>query len=271
MTKPRPVDQRWRLSRSRLKKMSVMIGAALLVQASMAVALAVPPAHRGVGVNPGQGQSRSVEARSKTDAAMDRGGAWGRAKTKVPKIEKAKAPKIQGHANGDAANKGKRARGGSRGSGRGIINAGRNGAPVGAVEGFICPVDPTLATFSNDWGAPRSGNRYHQGTDVFAPYGTPLVAVVDGVVTLSGSRLGGVVVYLTAENNTRYYYAHLSGYSPGLRSGDEVLTGDLIGFVGDSGNARGTSPHLHFQIHPYGGNPVNPFPTLVEACAVDPG
>lgn len=240
-----------------------MIGVVLLVQASMAVALAVPPAHSRAGVNPGQGQSRSVEARSKTDAVTDRGREWGR--------EKAKASKIKDNSNRGGANKAKRAGGGSRGSGRGIINAGRNGAPAAAVEGFVCPVDPTLATFTNDWGAPRSGNRYHQGTDVFAPHGTPLVAVVDGVVTLSRNRLGGVVVYLTAENTTRYYYAHLSGYFPGLRSGDEVLTGDLIGFVGDSGNARGTSPHLHLQIHPFDGNPVNPFPTLVETCAVESG
>ena len=252
------------MSRNWLKKLSVTIGAVLLVQASMAVAMAVPPPHRGVGVNSGQGQTRSVEAKARTGRSVDRGREWGREKAK------AKAPKTHGNSNKGGASRGNRGRGGSGGGGRGIINAGRDGAPAAAVEGFICPVDPIQATFTNDWGARRSRNRYHQGTDVFALRETALVAVVDGVVTLSTGRLGGVVLHVTAENNTRYYYAHLSGYLPGLRSGDEVLAGDVIGFVGNSGNARGTSPHVHLQIHPYGDNPVNPFLTLVEACAVEP-
>ena len=230
-----------------MKNLPVIISAVLLVQASMAVAVAVPPAQRGQGANSGQGQARSVEARARTSRPIDRGQALDQ--------EKSKAPNWQGSSNNDNSNRGgggrgNRGGGGSGGARRGIITAGRDGAPAAAVEGFICPVDPTRATFSGDWGARRSRNRYHQGTDVFAPRETPLLAVVDGVVTLSNSRLGGVVLHVIAEDNTTYYYAHLSGYRPGLRSGDAVVAGDVIGFVGTSGNTGEHLPMSTFRFIP---------------------
>ncbi len=138
------------------------------------------------------------------------------------------------------------------------------GASAGAVAGFVCPLPG--GRFINDWGFPRSGGRTHKGTDVFAPKGTPLLAVADGVVTLRSSSLGGVTVYLTANNGTLYYYAHLNGYGPGMSSGVRVSAGQVVGYVGNSGNAISTPPHLHFEIHPNGGAAVNPYPTLSRAC-----
>ena len=129
--------------------------------------------------------------------------------------------------------------------------------------GFVCPVAGG-ASFINDWGFPRSGGRTHKGTDMFAPRGTPVVATGDGVVSLKTNSLGGTVAYLRADHGVTYYYAHLDGYAAGISSGSRVSAGTRLGFVGNTGNALGTSPHLHFQIHPGGGAPVNPYPTLAR-------
>jgi murein DD-endopeptidase MepM/ murein hydrolase activator NlpD len=129
--------------------------------------------------------------------------------------------------------------------------------------GFVCPVEGG-ASFINDWGFPRSGGRTHKGTDMFAARGTPTVAVGDGVVSLKTNSLGGTVAYVRADHGVTYYYAHLDGYAAGISSGQRVSAGQRIGFVGNTGNALGTSPHLHFQIHPGGGSPVNPYPTLAR-------
>ncbi len=131
-------------------------------------------------------------------------------------------------------------------------------------QGFTFPVDGTYS-FINDWGFPRDdGERSHRGTDIMAPSGTPLVACVAGVVDSidHDQNLGGVVIWLRGDNGHRYYYAHLQSIAPGTRGGMRVLPGMLIGRVGSSGNAAGGAPHLHFQIHPGGGGPVNPFPVL---------
>ncbi len=139
------------------------------------------------------------------------------------------------------------------------------GAPPGATPNFLCPVGGPHG-FINDWGFPRSGGRTHKGTDMFATYGTALVAVAHGRITLRSSRLGGTTIWLKADHGTSYYYAHLDSYAPGVQSGSRVSRGQVVGYVGDSGNARGGSPHLHFQLHPNGGAAVNPFPTLLAAC-----
>ena len=126
---------------------------------------------------------------------------------------------------------------------------------------WICPVQGPRA-FTNDWGDPRSGGRSHQGNDIFAPHGTPVVASVGGAVTHRSSTLGGLSYWLNGDDGNTYFGTHLSSYG---RSG-RVAAGTVVGYVGNSGNARGSSPHLHFEIHPGGGGAVNPYPTLSRYC-----
>ncbi|MDQ6910430.1 MAG: M23 family metallopeptidase [Actinomycetota bacterium] len=119
------------------------------------------------------------------------------------------------------------------------------------------------ATFTDDWGAPRGGGtRTHKGNDIFAAFDTPVRAPVDGVLRYSEEGLGGNAAYVTAPDGTYYYMAHLNGFAPNLTSGAVVTQGQFIGLNGDSGNARGGSPHVHFEIHPGGGEAVNPNSTL---------
>lgn len=121
--------------------------------------------------------------------------------------------------------------------------------------------------FTDTFGAPRMfGTAFahlHQGTDVFAAAGTPLVAIERGVLIRVGSdTLGGTKLWLVGATGTRYYYAHLSAFAPGVADGKPVQAGEVIGFVGSTGNAQGTSPHLHFEAHPDGGAAINPYPLL---------
>jgi murein DD-endopeptidase MepM/ murein hydrolase activator NlpD len=146
---------------------------------------------------------------------------------------------------------GTRPSGGSSGGRTGVIASGE----------WICPVQGPRA-FSNDWGQPRSGGRRHQGTDILAPRGTPVVASVAGFVRHHGSSLGGLSYYLNGVDGHTYFGTHLSGYAASGR----VSAGTVVGYVGNSGNARGGPPHLHFEIHPGGGGPVNPYPTLARYC-----
>jgi murein DD-endopeptidase MepM/ murein hydrolase activator NlpD len=138
------------------------------------------------------------------------------------------------------------------------------GAPAAATPGFICPFPGS--SFIDSWGYPRSGGRRHKGVDMFGPYGGKLIAVATGTAYTASSSLGGRSVWLVADYGTAYYYAHLSDYAVG--SGSRVGKGDVVGYNGDSGNATGGSPHLHFEIHPggRGAAAVNPYPTVVGAC-----
>ena len=111
------------------------------------------------------------------------------------------------------------------------------------------------------FGDPREGGkRSHQGIDIFAPKGTPVLAASDGVASrVTTNRLGGKVVWLTSmKKRFTQYYAHLD--SQAVRSGQKVQVGDTIGFVGNTGNARTTPPHLHFSIYKYGAGAVDPYP-----------
>ncbi len=130
---------------------------------------------------------------------------------------------------------------------------------------FICPFTPGRTSFTDSWGAPRSGGRTHKGVDMFAAYGEPMYAVADGTALTKSSSLGGRSIWLLS-NGVAYYYAHLSGYNVG--NGQRVSQGQTIGFNGDSGNAKGGAPHLHFEIHPGGRSSpaVNPYPTVAAAC-----
>jgi murein DD-endopeptidase MepM/ murein hydrolase activator NlpD len=130
---------------------------------------------------------------------------------------------------------------------------------------IVCPMAAPIS-FWNDWGAPRSGGRTHKGNDVFSAYDHPVVAVVDGVTRIRNGGLGGLTVWLNGDNGVSYYYAHLSGWAAGITTGTRVVQGQLIGFNGTSGNAKGTPAHVHFEIHPGGGAAVNPYATLKAAC-----
>ncbi|MGI9599102.1 MAG: M23 family metallopeptidase, partial [Acidimicrobiales bacterium] len=110
----------------------------------------------------------------------------------------------------------------------------------------------------------------HEGIDLFAAQGTPLVATERGVITKVGvGRLGGLKFWLKGESGSEWYYAHLDSFAPGLADGIVVEAGQLVGFVGNTGNAIGTPPHLHMQLHPNGGQPVNPYPLLKIVSDID--
>lgn len=119
--------------------------------------------------------------------------------------------------------------------------------------------------YQDDYGAPRFSPYYsaHAGNDLFAERGTPVIAVADGFIWKMGSfSRGGNAIWLMGEDKVRYYYGHLDGFAKGLREGARVQQGELIGFVGNTGSAVGTYPHVHFEINPGGLGTVNPKPIL---------
>ncbi len=134
------------------------------------------------------------------------------------------------------------------------------------IRGFVFPVGEPYS-FIDSWGYPRMmGTEYqhgHQGVDIMAPFDTPLYAVERGIITRLGTDvLGGTKLWLKGQSGTYYYYAHLKGYAEGMAEGTLVNAGDVVGYNGDSGNAQGGAPHLHFQVHPNGGEAVNPYGLL---------
>jgi murein DD-endopeptidase MepM/ murein hydrolase activator NlpD len=134
---------------------------------------------------------------------------------------------------------------------------------LAALGVWQCPVQGSLS-FTDTWGAARSGGRSHQGTDIMAAYGTPTVAPVSGRVEHRSSGLGGLSWYVYGDDGNTYYGAHLTGYE-NVGAG-HVERGDVIGYVGATGNAPASAPHLHFEYHPGGGGAVNPYGRLVEVC-----
>jgi murein DD-endopeptidase MepM/ murein hydrolase activator NlpD len=131
---------------------------------------------------------------------------------------------------------------------------------------YSCPVSPPY-TYIDSWGFARSGGRSHKGTDIMNAYGNKIHAVVDGRISrFSTSALGGITLYEQGVDGDEYYFAHLSGYAAGIRPGTPVKAGQLIAYNGSSGNASASAPHLHFEYHPGGGAPVNPYPMVQALC-----
>lgn len=157
----------------------------------------------------------------------------------------------------------------------------QTGSQRGRVPRLVFPIVGAVA-FSDDWGAAR-WNGAHQGTDIMAPRRTIAVAAEPGKVKLwTSSATAGCMLYLYGKSGTTYLYIHLNNdltkgndnrgrcvpgtaYARGLRDGAEVEAGQPVGFVGNSGDADGTEPHLHFEVHPHGGGAVNPYPYLKRA------
>jgi peptidoglycan LD-endopeptidase LytH len=148
------------------------------------------------------------------------------------------------------------------------------GALLLAQRPLEVPVTGVQPTSLSDQFELSRGQRKHEAIDIMAPHGTPVVAVDDGrIAKLFTSKAGGLTVYqFDPQQRLAYYYAHLQAYAGGVREGADVQRGDLIGFVGTSGNANPATPHLHFAVFKLGtpprwweGEPVNPYPALSRA------
>ncbi|MEI6742485.1 MAG: peptidoglycan DD-metalloendopeptidase family protein, partial [bacterium] len=141
--------------------------------------------------------------------------------------------------------------------------------PVLDVTIAVFPVQPACY-FIDTWQEARGATRLHEGVDIIANRGTPLLAVSDGTITraydAATSSLSGNALRLTTADGTYFFYAHLDSIAPGVAAGTAVKAGQVIGFVGSTGNTN--TNHLHFEVHPKGGAAVNPFPIVkaVDAC-----
>lgn len=138
-------------------------------------------------------------------------------------------------------------------------------AAMPAPQSLAMPVDGVHRTALRDnWHAPRDGGaRRHEGLDIFAPRGRPVRAATEGIVLdVGNNRLGGQVVWVLGPGGQRHYYAHLDRFSD-VRRGQRVASGNVLGYVGTTGNARGTPPHLHYGIYTNAGA-INPYPLLVR-------
>jgi murein DD-endopeptidase MepM/ murein hydrolase activator NlpD len=124
--------------------------------------------------------------------------------------------------------------------------------------------DVEKKAIANTWQAPRDGGRLHQGQDIFAPRGTAIFSATEGYIANIGENsLGGQTVSVIGAGGRVYYYAHLEAYAPHLAEGDFVTTQTLLGYIGTTGNAAGTPPHLHFGVYEPGGA-TNPLPLLSD-------
>lgn len=127
--------------------------------------------------------------------------------------------------------------------------------------------DVSKRQIADTWHASRGTDRLHEGQDIFAPKGTPVLSATSGYVfNIGENKLGGQTVSVVGAGGRVYYYAHLDAYGPGLEEGDWVTTRTVLGFVGTTGNAQGTPPHLHFGVYTMSGA-INPLPLLSDRRA----
>jgi hypothetical protein len=154
------------------------------------------------------------------------------------------------------------------------VTQGPDGQVVGSVQ-MVCPIAGPVEHRA-DFGDPRSGGRSHQGNDLFAAHGTLVVAPFDGVVTdvandESSAGLGGLAVWITAEGGPLSgWQAYLAHNQRNVATvGQRVKAGQVVAFVGDTGNASADAPHVHLQLHPAGGAPIDPYPLTSAACAAN--
>jgi murein DD-endopeptidase MepM/ murein hydrolase activator NlpD len=128
---------------------------------------------------------------------------------------------------------------------------------------LLMPVDGVqVSEVADTWGTPRPGDRSHQGQDIFASRGTPVRSATDGIVLRKGvGNLGGNYIFVQGAGGRRYYYAHLDSHGD-VEIGDRVTTDTILGYVGDTGNAVGLPPHLHFGMYERGAK--DPLPLLVD-------
>jgi murein DD-endopeptidase MepM/ murein hydrolase activator NlpD len=152
--------------------------------------------------------------------------------------------------------------------------SGADGGALLAARRLIVPVDGIAAPALRDNYEQGRGSRKHEAIDIMAPRGTRVLAVDDGkLVKLFHSVPGGITAYqFDPQGRLAYYYAHLDRYADGLKEGMQIRRGDLIGYVGSTGNASAEAPHLHFAVFELGperqwwkGEPVNPYPALRNA------
>jgi len=124
--------------------------------------------------------------------------------------------------------------------------------------------DVSKKQIADTWHAPRGSDRLHEGQDIFAPRGTPVLSATEGyIVNIGENNLGGQTVSVIGAGGRTYYYAHLDSYAPQIAEGDYVIRKTLLGYVGTTGNAGGTPPHLHFGVYASGGA-MNPLPLLSD-------
>ena len=165
-------------------------------------------------------------------------------------------------SGGSASDSGASATSTGGSSGGGSSGGGSSGGPVSG--GMACP-QAAPRSFTDTWGAPRSGGRTHQGTDIFGRMGGEVYAITGGRVEWTNTgATSGLFLSLRGDDGHRYWYMHLSSFVAG--AGQRVKAGQLIARNGNTGNAAGMTPHIHFEYHPGGGGAVNPYPLLKRIC-----
>lgn len=158
---------------------------------------------------------------------------------------------------------------GSTDTATGSTSKGPNGSSSAPITAEVFPVQGPC-WFTDTWHSPRSGGRRHAGVDIIAPTGKAVYAVVDGMITRQWfdkpGSLGGNALRLTASDDTYFHYAHMSSFADGIALGSEVVAGQIIGYVGSTGSS--STPHLHFEYHPDGGQAVDPYKMVkaIDAC-----